>query len=213
MWSWQTVTLFMAFLIALGKYLDSGHFNSEAKERIKLRLISFYFWLDDIPNHLPKKFFKSYFPVATLIVVGWTRFQLSKFGFAVKSLIFVLKSFIFLIAVLSAATGIALLTLLFKSIPAFTPFIAISLKEAADGAHPVLVSGILTPFLQALSSVLIMAFVLLYVGFTIILDLVRLIMIVCVSKATEPSSSPFLYFSSLLAVIAALIALAVQAIS
>jgi hypothetical protein len=189
MWSWQTAGLTIAFLIATGKFLESGHVSGRAIERLKVVLIRAYFWLDQIPSRLPKSTFRRYFPVGTLIILFWARRGL------------VGRIIVFLLAVPFLIVGCLILWALFKGIQLLPSLPA---EKVSD---PLFLSAVTLPVFEAFLHALLTAFFMLYFSTVITLDLLRAASVRFLDRASAPETKPIGYFTSLLSVFVALASL------
>jgi hypothetical protein len=183
----EAVGLSIAFIVSLGRYLDSEHFDIETKDKVRLLLIRFFFFLEDYPrivqdaigntsekvlfrseSRLETLFYKLYFPlgfpISVAILIIQQYFKLGEGG--LLSWIAHYQN--------DAWIGIVWLAAFFLIV---TPMLIISFFIL-----------VFTPFMFML---------------LLITETIRRTLLITLNKATNPKTSPFSYFSALLSVIAA----------
>jgi hypothetical protein len=188
MWNWTTAALIIAFILAVGKFLESGYVTSQAVERWKVGLIRFYFWLDQLPARLPKSAFKRYFPVGTLIIVFWAR--RGSFGRILMALL--MLPFV--------VVGSWILVVLFKAFEVLRTL-------SPDVVNFLFISGTALLVFEVALHVLLTAFFMLYFSMAIILDIFRRASVGLLDRASAPETKPIGFFSALLSVFVALFTL------
>jgi hypothetical protein len=201
----ETVGLVIAFLVALGRYLDSEHVESRTKDVIRLGLIKMYILLYDLPKYLSRRFSaladRAYKSPEIDVRTGKTISPRSEHKWAWYGYYYL---------------AVPLLTVIFAYMTQYvfkedewTRHVGFT-KESAwwfglfGGGIIFINSLLIVTMLVGMVLIAVAAVALLPL---LIVEIIRRIALVVLNKSTDPKRSPFSYFAALLSVVAALVGL------
>jgi hypothetical protein len=191
--TFETVALIIAVLVATGRFFDSQHLEGSTKEAIKNGLIRFYFFLYSLPKRLP-----SFLSRIVDIVSPIPDYDVRTGKPRHTERVWLWRLYYFF--------GMPLITF------GFAYIYSDSSQDQFGGWGWGIIFGLLLALswfylVIALFGVMVLfAFIpgLIICG---IVEGIRRFMLVVLNKSTSPTTSPFAYFTGLLAVLTALIGL------
>jgi hypothetical protein len=198
--SLQNLIVLIALLVVLGQFLDSQLIENQTKERIRTRFIEMYIWLYETPSKVRSV-------ISNYRERGYESDQvrsLRKQRGILEKLIYGRLYWLLIVPVISIVLGL-LFQWIYKEPTLHNP---LQIPREASWWWSLFFGFLIAMMLPLLlATIVTFVVVIMYIPVLVCLlitEIIRRLALVTLDKASNPRTSPFSYFTALLAVLAAL---------